>query len=93
MCWLKVVVFANQNMQPLVDLNQVQFLLYHTFSQATLVTQSMEINYLFHFDFKDAAMGVTVLLNFNIWRSNAIHCLTFPLKQGVMWRTLCITAH
>jgi len=38
----------------------------------------VEINCLFHFDFKDAAMGVTVLLNFNIWRSYAIHCLTSP---------------
>jgi len=31
-----------------------------------------------YFDFKDTAMGVTVLLNFNIWRSYAIQCLTSP---------------
>jgi len=47
-----------------------------------LVTQSVEINCLFHFDFKDTAMGVTVLLNFNIWRSYAVHCLTSPIKTG-----------
>lgn len=57
-----------------------------------LVTQSMEINCLCHFDFKDTAMGVTGLLNFNIWRSYAVHCLTSPKKRGVTWGTLCITS-
>jgi hypothetical protein len=92
-CWLKVVVFANRNMRPLADLNQVQFPLYHTYSEPAYRQRRSWISTVYLiFIAKTMLLWGSQYYGTLIFGDLTVHTAWQPRKNGVTWGD-CASQH